>query len=241
LVQAGVVLGEESNFSRAAQRLGTHQSALSRFIAELEGLLDVLFFERDHRKVELAAAGRKFVADARPAIELIERAMVSAQATSYGTGEVLNVGRSAYTDPWLAAVVGSVHLPLYPLYPGLQSNWSSRYSDELAHEVSIGTLDIAITTGDPEIPTLTFLRCLPHELRFNVNVSSHAFTVHPYYAITAFPKERIETSRRVHCLCNSTNDNPPIGTGAQSAHAGIKERTLTQIKTPTQLQTATRI
>lgn len=161
LVQAAVVLAEELNFSRAAQRLGIHQSALSRYIAELEGLLDVLLFERDHRKVELTAAGRKYVADARPAIELIERAMVSARAASDGDGEVLNFGRSAYTDPWLAAVVRSVHLPLYP---GLRINWSSRYSHELAHEVSVGTLDLAITTGIPDTPTLTFLRLAEHPM-----------------------------------------------------------------------------
>jgi hypothetical protein len=54
----------------------------------------------------------------------------------------------------------------------------------------------------------------------NVNVSSHAFTVHPYYAITAFPKKRIETSWRIHYLWNSTNNNPPVGTEAQSTQAG---------------------
>jgi hypothetical protein len=53
-----------------------------------------------------------------------------------------------------------------------------------------------------------------------VNLSSHAFTVHPYYAITAFPKKRIETSWRVHYLWNSTNDSPPIGTGAKVTQAG---------------------
>ncbi|MGH9692111.1 MAG: LysR family transcriptional regulator [Candidatus Acidiferrales bacterium] len=161
LVQSAIVLAEELNFSRAAERLGVHQSALSRYIAELEGLLEVLLFERDHRKVELTAAGRKFVADVRPAIELIERAMVSARAASDGAGEVLNIGRSAYTDPWLAAVVRSVHLPLYP---GLRINWSSRYSHEVAHEVSVGTLDLGITTGVPEAPTLTFLRLAEHPL-----------------------------------------------------------------------------
>jgi hypothetical protein len=54
----------------------------------------------------------------------------------------------------------------------------------------------------------------------NVNVSSHAFTVHPHYAITAFPKKRIETSWRIHYLWNSTNNNPPVGTEAQSTQAG---------------------
>jgi hypothetical protein len=101
-------------------------------------------------------------------MELIERAMVSARAASEGAGEVLNIGRSTYTDPWLAAVVRSVHLPLYP---GLRINWSSRYSHELAHEVSIGTLDLAITTGVPETPALSFLRLAEHP--FYIAMSRH--------------------------------------------------------------------
>lgn len=54
----------------------------------------------------------------------------------------------------------------------------------------------------------------------NVNLSSHAFTVHPYYSITAYPMKRIETSWRVHYLWNSQNDEPPLGTGARSTQAG---------------------
>jgi hypothetical protein len=53
-----------------------------------------------------------------------------------------------------------------------------------------------------------------------VNISANAFTVHPYYAITAFPTKRIETSWRVHYLWNSTNNSPPYATGAQSTQAG---------------------
>jgi hypothetical protein len=54
----------------------------------------------------------------------------------------------------------------------------------------------------------------------NVNIGGNTFTVHPYYAITAFPGKRFETSWRVHYLWNSTNNGPPIGTGAQSTQAG---------------------
>jgi hypothetical protein len=53
-----------------------------------------------------------------------------------------------------------------------------------------------------------------------VNIGANTFTVHPYYAITAFPAKRIETSWRVHYLWNSTNDSPPYATGAQSTQAG---------------------
>jgi protoheme IX farnesyltransferase len=53
-----------------------------------------------------------------------------------------------------------------------------------------------------------------------VNIDSNAFTVHPYYAITVVPKKRIESSWRIHYLWNSTNNDPPISTGAQSTQAG---------------------
>ena len=53
----------------------------------------------------------------------------------------------------------------------------------------------------------------------DVNIGDNTFTVHPYYVITAFPAKRIETSWRVHYLWNSTNNSPPISTGAQSTQA----------------------
>jgi hypothetical protein len=53
-----------------------------------------------------------------------------------------------------------------------------------------------------------------------VNISSHAFTVHPYYAITAFPTKHLETSWRLHYLWNSENDSPPLSSGARSTQAG---------------------
>jgi hypothetical protein len=53
-----------------------------------------------------------------------------------------------------------------------------------------------------------------------VNISSHAFSVLPYYAITAFPTKHLESSWRVHYLWNSDNDSPPLSSGARSTQAG---------------------
>jgi hypothetical protein len=52
-----------------------------------------------------------------------------------------------------------------------------------------------------------------------VNISSYAFTVHPYYSVTLYPVKRIETSWRVHYLWNGTNNAPPYATGARSTQA----------------------
>jgi hypothetical protein len=53
-----------------------------------------------------------------------------------------------------------------------------------------------------------------------INISSHAFTVHPYYAIPLYPAKKFETSWRVHYLWNGTNNAPPYATGAHSTQAG---------------------
>ena len=53
-----------------------------------------------------------------------------------------------------------------------------------------------------------------------VALGNNNFTVHPYYAVTAFPTKRIETSWRVHYLWNSTDNAPPLSTGDRSTQAG---------------------
>lgn len=155
LVQSVIVLAEELHFSRAALRLGIDQSALTKRILELESLLDVRLFERNHQVVELTEAGAKFVEHAREGIAHIEEAVLAAKAAPRGADDILRVGRSAYTDPWLASLLLSIRLPLYP---GMRIHWSSNYSHELAREVVIGTLDLALATGVPENPKLTCLK-----------------------------------------------------------------------------------
>ena len=155
LVQSAVILAEELHFYRAAARLGIDQSALTKRIIELEGLLNTRLFARNHQKVELTDAGRKFVEEAREAVLHTERAILSARAAYHGSDDVINLGKSAYTDPYLVSVVQSIRLPLFP---NLKIKLWSNYSHELAHEVMIGSLDLALTTGIPENPHLSSLK-----------------------------------------------------------------------------------
>ena len=53
-----------------------------------------------------------------------------------------------------------------------------------------------------------------------VTLTNDNFTVHPYYVITAHSTKRIETSWRIHYLWNSTDNAPPLTTGARSTQAG---------------------
>jgi DNA-binding transcriptional LysR family regulator len=154
LLQAAITLAEELNFSRAAERLGLTQPALSKQIYELEGQVGLRLFLRDHHGADLTEAGRAFVKEAREAVLHVERAVITARAALNGADELLNVGKSPYGNPYFVSALLSVHLPLFP---GLNVKLWSNYSNELAHQVLAGTLDLALVTGVPETPKLSFL------------------------------------------------------------------------------------
>jgi hypothetical protein len=67
---------------------------------------------------------------------------------------------------------------------------------------------------DVDIPVGRYSR------RNAVNLGTNTYDLHPYYAVTAFPTKRMETSWRVYYLWNSTNQSPPLSTGARSMQAG---------------------
>jgi DNA-binding transcriptional LysR family regulator len=153
-MQAAIVLAEELNFSRAAERMHVEQSTLSRLIAKLESDLGLLLFVRNHQNVEITEAGRHFVEQANHSVLYAERAVLNAMAASHGAEEILNIGKSAFTDPFLVTTLQSVRLSLYP---DLKVKLWSSYSQELAHKVATGELDMALVTSVPDAPTLSFL------------------------------------------------------------------------------------
>ena len=161
LLQAAIALAEELNFSRAAERLRIDQSTLSRRILELESQLGFRLFKRNHQIVELTDAGRHFVEEARDAVLHAERAVLNASAVFRGADEILNVGKSAYTDPYLVTTLQSVRLPLYP---GLRIKLWSNYSHELAREVIVGKLSMALIAAVPDTPKLNLLTVAEHPL-----------------------------------------------------------------------------
>lgn len=155
LLQAAIALARDLNFSRAAESLHIGQSTLCKQIYELESQLGFKLFERNHQTVDLTDAGRAFIEEAREASLHTERAVIAAKAVFNGADQVLNLGKSASTDPFLISTVLSVRLPLFP---GLRIKQWSNYSNELARQVIAGTLDLAMTTGIPENPKLSLLQ-----------------------------------------------------------------------------------
>ncbi|MDW5266070.1 MULTISPECIES: LysR family transcriptional regulator [Acidobacteriaceae] len=154
LLQAAIVLAEELHFSRAADRLNMSQSALSKQILKLEREIGFQVFRHNHQAAELTDAGRVFIAEAKEVIVHAERSILSARAVLDGPLDVLNIGKSSYTDPFLVSALLSIRLPLFP---DLKIKLWSNFSHELAQQVMVGTLDLALITGIPPKPKLSVM------------------------------------------------------------------------------------
>ncbi len=87
-----IVLAEELNFSRAAERLHMAQPPLSQQIRSLEDELGLQLFDRKTRPLQLTPAGQAFLEKARQVFTQVEQAIVSAQQASCGEIGRLTVG-----------------------------------------------------------------------------------------------------------------------------------------------------
>lgn len=87
-----LVLAEELNFSRAAEKLHIAQPPLSRQIQELEEEIGAKLFHRTRRKVELTNAGKVFQNKAYQILEQVEQARISTRLSSTGRQGEFRIG-----------------------------------------------------------------------------------------------------------------------------------------------------
>lgn len=77
-----IAVAEEQHFTRAAKRVGIHQSPLSRAIIALERDVGAILLERSNRGSQLTPAGRTFLLHARMIIEYLDSAKVATRTVA---------------------------------------------------------------------------------------------------------------------------------------------------------------
>jgi DNA-binding transcriptional LysR family regulator len=152
-LHAVIVLAEERNFTRAADRLHITQSTLSKQITEIEQQHRFHLFTRSNKKnVQLTEVGRIFAEEARSALLHIDRAVQLGRAALDGGDSILTVGHSPDTDQaWVSAIL-AIRLPLYPK---LRIQLISEFSSELVRSVIAGELNLALVTAPPDNSQIT--------------------------------------------------------------------------------------
>jgi LysR family hca operon transcriptional activator len=149
-----VAVAEEGSLTLAAERrLHTAQPSLSRQIRDLEYEVGVKLMTRSARGIELTAAGRAFLDQARLTLAQAEAAVAAARraaqaakpsfALGFLTGQEMN---------WLPE---AMHI-LRDELPNIDVTVSSDYSPRLAEELRRGKLDLAFLRPEPAMPDLDY-------------------------------------------------------------------------------------
>src|SRR5690606_34922048 len=89
-----IVLAEELNFTRAAERLHIEQSPLSRVIKDLEEELGTPLYHRGRRGSRLTTAGDVLLTDARQVLAMMEQMRKNVRAIASGYRGVIRIAIS---------------------------------------------------------------------------------------------------------------------------------------------------
>lgn len=132
---------DECHFTRAAQRLGVAQPALSQQIRQLEDELGTQLFHRLTRGVELTEAGRAFLPYAQAALAAAEEGAASAVRAAKGELGQLRIGftSSASFNPVVTGTIGRFR----DAYPGVELALQEQVTSVLLRSLHEGRIQLA--------------------------------------------------------------------------------------------------
>ena len=153
-----VAIADAGHMTRAAERLGVTQPALSAMLRKMELELGVELFHRTGRGVEPTDAGAVFIEHARDAIRRVEAGVRSVQERVGLRAGSIRVGGGATAITYLLPGVVSA---LRRQHPGLRFFVREAGSSAVADAVLRGGLDLGIVTLPVRVPGRGDLQEIP--------------------------------------------------------------------------------
>lgn len=146
-----VVVAEELNFTRAAERLFVAQQAVSRSVAGLERELGVTLLNRTTHSVTLTAAGVALLESGRDVIAAAERAFSEAAAVGQGLKGSVSIG----VTPAVGALVREeVARALRDGAPELAVDFREVRPREMAQLLRDHKVDVVVARTAPDVVEL---------------------------------------------------------------------------------------
>ncbi|AJX00930.1 bacterial regulatory helix-turn-helix, lysR family protein [Burkholderia gladioli] len=168
-----LAIAEESNVTRAAERLGIGQPPLSQQIRNLERELGVELFRRTAHGVVLTSAGQAFRVEAARVLDDAARARRAAQQAGNGETGILRLGftASAVFNPVVPALIQRFKAA----YPGVDVSLDEANTPELVRRLADERLDAVFVRPCPTSFEGLALRPFPDEPMKLVVPASHRF------------------------------------------------------------------
>ena len=143
-LRAFEAVGRHSHVRRAAEELNLTHAALSRQVRKLEQQLDAHLFTRDNNRMQLTAAGRRFLIVVQDALNRLQEGVLHLDPESLA-GELVIAATPTVSINWLLQVL---------------SSYSQRYPEVELRVVTIEPhqrelprqFDLALCLGQPDTP-----------------------------------------------------------------------------------------
>lgn len=151
-LQQFLVLAEELNFHRAAERLHLSQPTLSQTLQRLERVVGAKLIDRGGRKSILTEAGRLLADRSMLLLRDADSLVTDVRSVADGMRRQLRVGS---VNPAMRALVPHVLRSLHGKFPDLRISLQPHSSFDLASRLREGRLDLAIARTGELIPGFT--------------------------------------------------------------------------------------
>jgi len=160
-LQFFVVLAEELNFSRAAERLFVAQPALSQTIRALEERMGAQLIDRGSRPLRLTEAGSYLVGEARRILSDFEQASIGAREIGQGRRGWLGIG---FTRSAMYSVLPPALKAFHRAYPDVELKLFEMLTEEQGDGLRDNRIHVGIGRQVQEIPGFTVRTLLSERL-----------------------------------------------------------------------------
>ncbi|MEM7002652.1 MAG: LysR family transcriptional regulator [Pseudomonadota bacterium] len=134
-------VAEAQSFTGAAQALAITQSALTKSVAEVEGIVGMALFERLPRGVRLTEAGQRFVPRARQLLADSQELLAEMNQLQSLASGLLRIG---ITPAAFVSFLESTVSAFAQVYPGVRVQVVHGSAESIIQQVAVGDLDLVV-------------------------------------------------------------------------------------------------